>query len=1005
MTQKFIINRNAMHPLLLNATDDFFWFLSPCRSTVGGDSELLEVLPHPKVIHPRLAAQLSYLAALLLGLLLAGLPSFVQGQTANLPPYWQWQNPLPQGYHLVDLHVFNDSTALGVGNAGTVVKTTNSGRTWRVSTTGTLDDLTTVHFADDQVGWTGYYSPTGTVRKTTDGGLTWTVQPLGVGNGTLVEDVQFLTPLQGYVLYYVGITRSTELRYTADGGQTWTLRSRLIQGDPTKVQFVSATVGYAAAGFFGGTIRKTTDGGVSWQPIAPTTDSDYYDLSFVSATRGWVCRNSSVGTSLYRTRDGGQTWLPQQLAPPELGSYAIQHVAFADTLRGIALAGNLIWTTSNGGQTWTSRPYAPDTPSLVTVQCQPSGAAWVLALGGRWLRSTTFGRRWAVADSVPAGRTRFVQFTDPTHGWVSKNDHTLARTADRGATWYPIDLITRTPANLVNWSFASLQGLHFIDRDTGSVAVMDYASYQLYSLTTQDRGQSWTVWPQSPPPQPFSPQIIADYRFVSARQGLEVGSGGLVRRTIDGGQTWTSALLPTGSQRRLFTSISWVGAQTVYVASDSLTLLRSTDGGSSFRPVAGLATFFASQGIQYSSLEQVYFTSARLGYVTLGNGPFLRTTDGGASWAYVSLPADQSIVRNAFQAVAFATPQEGWAISPDNLAQTTDGGQTWTRAAIFSPYNGYLSRITRIDRYNGWVSANNGPLLHYSERFIQADTSRTQRLVYHTGQPLTLAFTTEGSLSQVPADYRVQVSNPMGRFRRRQTTTLVPTSASIPGRLTVVLPASLPASTRYRLRVIAADSSVLGGDNAHDLTLVAAPLPVELAHFAAAPAGPAAVRLTWTTASEHNSAFFAVERSPDGRAWAERGRVAAAGSTTTTRTYAWPDAPAPAGQLFYRLRQVDLDGSLTYSPVRVVTLSGPSPVPGLIAYPSPAARELTVELPAPAGPTELVLLDPLGRVVRRTTTQLLRAVLDVRHLPAGTYLLRATRPAGPTLTQRVLVQP
>lgn len=93
---------------------------------------------------------------------------------------------------------------------------------------------------------------------------------------------------------------------------------------------------------------------------------------------------------------------------------------------------------------------------------------------------------------------------------------------------------------------------------------------------------------------------------------------------------------------------------------------------------------------------------------------------------------------------------------------------------------------------------------------------------------------------------------------------------------------------------------------------------------------------------------------------------------------------------------MDTDSSLTYSPVRVVTLGGLAPTQGLAACRNPAAREMTVELPGPASPTELTLLDLLGRVVRLTT-------LDVRRLPAGIYLLRATRPAGPTLTQHVKV--
>jgi photosystem II stability/assembly factor-like uncharacterized protein len=169
----------------------------------------------------------------------------------NLPPHWQWQSPQPQGFDLLDLQVFNDTTALAVGNGGTVVKTANAGRTWRVNTAGTLSPLEAVGFATEQVGWAGHYNDPAAVRKTLDGGLTWAVQNLGTTPyAANIRAIQALSATECYVLHYVGYTGSTELSYSADGGQTWTLRSRLIGGDPQQMQFVSSTVGFLTGGAF-----------------------------------------------------------------------------------------------------------------------------------------------------------------------------------------------------------------------------------------------------------------------------------------------------------------------------------------------------------------------------------------------------------------------------------------------------------------------------------------------------------------------------------------------------------------------------------------------------------------------------------------------------------------------------------------------------------------------------------------------------------------------------------
>ena len=48
----------------------------------------------------------------------------------DLHAQWFWQNPLPQGQTLKDEHVFDENTAIAVGEAGTIIKTTDKGISW-----------------------------------------------------------------------------------------------------------------------------------------------------------------------------------------------------------------------------------------------------------------------------------------------------------------------------------------------------------------------------------------------------------------------------------------------------------------------------------------------------------------------------------------------------------------------------------------------------------------------------------------------------------------------------------------------------------------------------------------------------------------------------------------------------------------------------------------------------------------------------------------------------------
>ena len=148
----------------------------------------------------------------------------------------------------------------------------------------------------------------------------------------------------------------------------------------------------------------------------------------------------------------------------------------------------------------------------------------------------------------------------------------------------------------------------------------------------------------------------------------------------------------------------------------------------------------------------------------------------------------------------------------------------------------------------------------------------------------------------------------------------------------------------------------------------AAPLPVELVSFTATAAGPAAVSLAWRTASEKNSLRFDIERSADGRAFGKIGEVAAQGTSPRPTAYAFLDdklTSSPAHQLaYYRLRQVDVDGTAAYSPVRAVQRTT-SPFHQLTLAPNPARTAVAVG-GAEAG-AAVTVRDALGRVVASAT--------------------------------------
>jgi hypothetical protein len=145
----------------------------------------------------------------------------------------------------------------------------------------------------------------------------------------------------------------------------------------------------------------------------------------------------------------------------------------------------------------------------------------------------------------------------------------------------------------------------------------------------------------------------------------------------------------------------------------------------------------------------------------------------------------------------------------------------------------------------------------------------------------------------------------------------------------------------------------------------AAPLPVELTAFSAERQGAGAL-LRWATASERNSAYFEVQASADGQHYTALSRVASQGQATQAHAYTYADPSLTryaAATVYYRLRQVDADGTAAYSPVRSVAVAA-AVARQFVAYPNPSQAALGVQLDAEQdGAATLRLTDALGRVV------------------------------------------
>ncbi|NCV86672.1 MAG: T9SS C-terminal target domain-containing protein [Oxalobacteraceae bacterium] len=153
------------------------------------------------------------------------------------------------------------------------------------------------------------------------------------------------------------------------------------------------------------------------------------------------------------------------------------------------------------------------------------------------------------------------------------------------------------------------------------------------------------------------------------------------------------------------------------------------------------------------------------------------------------------------------------------------------------------------------------------------------------------------------------------------------------------------------------------------------------------------VKLTWQTASEHNSAYFEVEKSRDGMDWQVLTTVTAAGNSTQLLNYEATDAHAMEGNNYYRLTQVDIDGAEKTYNVISVNCSGTSKG-YFTVYPNPSTGAFQVVLndKKMVGSSVLMVRDTKGAELLNRSIEVKPGInlfnVGDMHLAPGVYYIQ-----------------
>ena len=206
---------------------------------------------------------------------------------------------------------------------------------------------------------------------------------------------------------------------------------------------------------------------------------------------------------------------------------------------------------------------------------------------------------------------------------------------------------------------------------------------------------------QNPRPTGYN---LNDIHVFDDQSAMAVGSHGAALKTTDQGQTWRQVYL--GMDYDLM-AVSFATPQIGWVACNTPNsprrgeVRKTVDGGQTW------STQLVGES-DYVVMQSIHFFSANEGYVFYHwNAPGYNsparlqvTTNGGLGWTAVTVPPET-------KAVQFVTPLVGYLVGPSSVLKTTNGGQTFTDITPVAMGIAF-DKVFFLDAQNGWVASSLG---------------------------------------------------------------------------------------------------------------------------------------------------------------------------------------------------------------------------------------------------------------------------------------------------------
>lgn len=545
-----------------------------------------------------------------------------------------WQNPLLHGNTLYSTSFVDATTGWAVGAFGTIMKTTDGGKTWENQISGTTASLLSVSFVDKNNGWAG---GSNTILKTTDGGKSWTV--LTTSSSVNINAVYFLNSTTGF------IAGGKTIQKTIDGGKNFanvTMPSLSVWYSIIKMHFVSSKTGWAVG--TSGAIFKTIDGGNTW--VDQFTEDKRLNTVFFTDSLNGSCFGDS-GFWIW-TNDGGNKWNKADIKSTnitKLYNHVIDAHFFTKKSGWIITYDNseeiTVYKTIDGGAFW-SEYNVGYSRNLSSISFPDSIHGCIVGHGGFIARTEDSGKNWIPISSGEIPPLISICFPDKSNGFVIGEQSAFMKTSDGGEAW--------EHSKVPNTGY--INGVYALNKDTLLIA---NGMRDTTIFISTNGGKTWKGQ--------YKAKFSYDIDFINKEQGTCVGWYGEIFRTNNLGKNWYK--VESGTETDLY-SIDFCDDDSVgYIVGDKGIYLKTANGGRNWN----LGTTGTS-----TRLFSVSFADSLTGWCCGQGGVILHTDNGGKTWQ-----AQTTNTYNSLNCIQFFNKNKGYCVGHyGTILKTTDGGKKWT---------------------------------------------------------------------------------------------------------------------------------------------------------------------------------------------------------------------------------------------------------------------------------------------------------------------------------------